>query len=51
VKKTIAALRAGKREIRPGQSNLVAFMRRFAPNAINRQFWKASKQMVPAAAG
>lgn len=48
---TISALRAGKREIRPGQSNLAAFMCRFAPDFINRRFWKASKQMVPVAAG
>jgi uncharacterized oxidoreductase len=50
VKQTIAALRAGKREIRPGQSNLLAFMRRLAPGFINRQLWKASKALVPAAA-
>ena len=50
VKQTFAALRAGKREIRPGQSNLLAFMRRVAPNLINRQLWKASKPLVPAAA-
>jgi uncharacterized oxidoreductase len=50
VKQTFAALRAGKEEIRPGQSNLLAFMRRLAPNLINRQLWKASKPWVPAAA-
>jgi uncharacterized oxidoreductase len=50
VNQTVAALRAGKREIRPGQSNLLAFMRRLAPNFINRQLWKASKPLVPAAA-
>jgi len=50
VKHTFAALRAGKREIRPGQSNQLAFMRRLAPNLINRQLWKASKPLVPAAA-
>jgi uncharacterized oxidoreductase len=50
VKQAIAALRAGKREIRPGQSNLLAFMRRLAPGFINRQLWKASKALVPAAA-
>jgi len=50
VKQTIAALRAGKHEIRPGQSNLLAFMRRLAPNFINRQLWKASKPLVPALA-
>jgi uncharacterized oxidoreductase len=50
VKQTLAALRAGKLEIRPGQSNQAAFMRRLAPNFINRQLWKASKALVPAAA-
>jgi uncharacterized oxidoreductase len=50
VKQTLAALRAGKKEIRPGQSNLLAFMRRLAPDLINRQLWKASKALVPAAA-
>ena len=51
VERTLAALRAGKSEIRPGQANLVAFMHRLAPNAVNRQFWKASKAFVPTAAG
>jgi len=50
VKQTIAALRAGKQEIRPGQSNLLALMRRLAPSFINRQLWKASKALVPAVA-
>jgi uncharacterized oxidoreductase len=50
VKQTLAALRAGKKEIRPGQSNLLAFMRRLAPDLINRQLWKASMALVPAAA-
>jgi uncharacterized oxidoreductase len=50
VKQTLAALRAGKQEIRPGQSNQAALMRRIAPNFINRQLWKASKALVPAAA-
>ena len=48
---TIAALKAGKREIRPGQSNLVALMRRIAPDVINQQFWKASRKLVPGGAG
>jgi uncharacterized oxidoreductase len=50
VKQTIAALRAGKQEIRPGQSNLLALMRRLAPGFINRQLWKASRALVPAEA-
>ena len=47
VRLTFAALKAGTLEIRPGQSNQVAFMRRLAPNYINRQLWKASKELVP----
>ena len=47
VRQTFAALKAGTLEIRPGQTNQVAFMRRLAPNFINRQLWKASKEMVP----
>lgn len=47
LKATFAGFKAGKLEIRPGQSNLVAFMRRLAPDFINRQFWKASKGLVP----
>ena len=50
VKQTFAALRSGAPEIRPGQSKLLAFMRRLAPNFINRQLWKASKPLVPAVA-
>jgi uncharacterized oxidoreductase len=48
VKQTFSALRAGKQEIRPGQSNQLALLRRLAPNFINRQLWTASKQLVPA---
>ena len=48
VRVTFAALKAGTLEIRPGQSNQVALMRRLAPNFINRQLWNASKQLVPA---
>jgi len=47
IKKSFAAFRAGKPEIRPGQSNLLALMRRLAPGFINRQLWKASKSLVP----
>lgn len=49
VRSTIADLRAGKQEIRPGQSNLLALMRRIAPDFINRQIWNASKPLLPAA--
>jgi uncharacterized oxidoreductase len=51
VKLSFAGLRSGKVEIRPGQSQQLAFMRRLAPNFINRQLWKAAKPLVPAAAG
>src|SRR5207253_5175062 len=36
VKQSFAALRSGTLEIRPGQSKQLAFMRRLAPNFINR---------------
>ena len=47
VRQTFAALKSGTLEIRPGQTNQVAFMRRLAPDFINRQLWKASKEMIP----
>ena len=47
IKLSFAGLKAGKLEIRPGQSNQLAFMRRLAPNFISRQLWKASKKFVP----
>jgi uncharacterized oxidoreductase len=50
VKFTIASLKAGALEIRPGQSQQLAFMRRLAPDFINKQLWKASKKLVPAGA-
>jgi len=50
IKQSFAGFRAGKLEIRPGQSNLLAWMRRLAPEFINRQLWKASKQLVPVGA-
>jgi uncharacterized oxidoreductase len=48
IKQSFAALKAGKVEIRPGQANLLALMRRLAPNFINKQLWKASRKLVPA---
>jgi uncharacterized oxidoreductase len=51
VKQSFASLSAGALEIRPGQAKLLAFMRRLAPNFINRQLWKASKKLVPVAVG
>jgi uncharacterized oxidoreductase len=50
VRQSFAGLAAGKLEIRPGQSNLLAFMRRLAPDFINRQLWNASKKLVPVGA-
>jgi uncharacterized oxidoreductase len=47
VKLSFASLKAGAVEIQPGQSKQLAFMRRLAPNFINRQLWKASKELVP----
>jgi uncharacterized oxidoreductase len=49
VHQSFASLRSGAVEIRPGQSKQLAFMRRLAPGFINRQLWKASKELVPAA--
>ncbi len=50
IKQSFAGSRAGKLEICPGQSNLLAWMRRLAPDCINRQLWKASKKLVPVSA-
>jgi uncharacterized oxidoreductase len=47
LKASFASLKAGALEIRPGQSNLLAWMRRLAPDYINRTLWKASKKLVP----
>ena len=47
LKHTFAAFKKGKLEIRPGQANLLALMRRLAPGFMNRQLWKASKKLVP----
>src|SRR5438552_18752859 len=49
VKQSFALLKTGTLEIRPGQSKQLAFMRRLAPNFINRQLWKSSKKLVPIA--
>ena len=51
LKQTFAAFRKGKLEIRPGQTNILALMRRLAPRFMNRQLWKASKKLVPVAVG
>jgi uncharacterized oxidoreductase len=51
VRQTFAALKAGTLEIRPGQTNQVAFLRRLAPDFINRRLWKASRALVPAGQG
>src|SRR6185312_12616950 len=51
VKRSFVALKAGAVEIRPGQSNQLAFMRRLAPDFINGRLWKASKKLMPIAVG
>jgi len=51
LKSSFAALKAGKLEIRPGQSNQLAFLRRLAPDFINGLLWKASKKLVPRVMG
>src|SRR5205814_823045 len=51
VKQAFASLKRGALEIRPGQSKLLAWMRRLAPDFINRQLWKASKKLVPIGVG
>ena len=50
VKQSFKSLKKGSLEIRPGQSQQLAFMRRVAPNFINGQLWKASRKLVPAGA-
>jgi uncharacterized oxidoreductase len=47
IRQSFAGFESGKLEIRPGQSNLLALMRRLAPDFINRQLWKASRRLVP----
>jgi len=47
VKYSFAWLKAGALEIRPGLAKQRALMRRLAPDFINRQLWKASKNLVP----
>jgi len=47
IRQSFASLKAGALEIRPGQSKQLAFMRRLAPDFINKQLWKASKKLVP----
>ena len=51
VKQSFKSLQKGSLEMRPGQSNQLAFMRRIAPDFINGQLWKTSKKLVPAAVG
>lgn len=48
IKQSVAALKSGAREIRPGQAKQLAFLRRLAPDFINGQLWKASRRLVPA---
>ena len=50
VKQSFKSLKKGALEIRPGQSNQLALMRRLAPDFINGQLWKASRKLVPSVA-
>ncbi len=50
VKQTFSALKSGSLEIHPGQTKMLALLRRLAPGFINKQLWKASKSLVPAKA-
>ena len=47
VDSTIAKLRGGAAEIRPGQANQLHWMSRIAPAFINDQIAKASAQFIP----
>jgi len=44
---TLKAIEKGKVEIRPGQANQLRFMSRWAPNFINAQLAKGSKNLIP----
>jgi uncharacterized oxidoreductase len=44
---SIASLKRGAIEVRPGQAAQLALLRRVAPDFINRQLWKAAKPLVP----
>ena len=44
---SLAGLKSGKAEIRPGQSNQLHWMSRIAPGFINGQLAKGSKQYIP----
>jgi len=44
---SIASLKRGAIEVRPGQSAQLALLRRVAPDFINRQLWKAARPLVP----
>jgi uncharacterized oxidoreductase len=50
IKLSFKSLKDGASEILPGQAKQLAFMRRLAPNFINRQLWKAAKKYVPVSA-
>jgi uncharacterized oxidoreductase len=51
VQLSMASLKRGALEVRPGQSAQLAFLRRVAPNFINGQLWKAAKPLIPTEAG
>ena len=45
---SLRALRAGRLEIRPGQSNQLHWLSRLAPGFINGMLYKASRPLIPA---
>src|SRR5437868_15221817 len=51
VKQPFSSVKTGGLEIGPGQAKQLAFMRRFAPDFINRQLWNASKKLVSVGMG
>ena len=50
VRLSLKSIEAGVREVRPGQAKMLAFMRRLAPDFINKQLWKSAKKFVPVGA-
>ena len=47
MKQSVSALKSGSLEIHPGQTKMLALLRRLAPGFINMQLWKASEISRP----
>ena len=47
VKQSFASFKAGNARDPAGAVETARFMRRLAPDFINRQLWKASRKLVP----